>query len=1163
MADQMRPGAESLENRINELSPQRRAALEKLLQVQGSVISRPAVIGRRTGAGTAPLSFGQQRLWFLDQLMPGNTNLNLNLAIRIREPVDEVVLERSLNEIVRRHESLRTIFKEVNGEPFQVVLPRYWLQLRLVDLRSLADSEREIEAIQLTTEEFERPFDLARGPLLRSSLLRMGEGDYIFLLTMHHIIWDGWSMGLFWSELSTIWDAFANSEPSPLPELPLQYVDFAVWQRDWLQGDVLGKLLAYWKKQLVDLADLQLPTDHPRPVVQSVHGAAHNFTVSPSLVAALRTMGHREGATLFMTLLAAFQTLLFRYAGQDDFVVGTFIANRNHAEIEGLIGFFVNTLVLRANFAGAPSFREVLRRVRKTTLDAYAHQDLPFAILIQELSPERDLSRNPLFQVAFQLLNAPTLGQEGSNSNYEVLEVQRETAILDLTVSVWENADGLDGEIEYNTDLFDAETVKRLAAHYQILLQSIVADPDQHVHDLPLLSDAERRQLLIEWNATKTDYPREENIVSLFEAQVARSPEATALVCEEERITYAELNSRSNRLARRLQALGVGPEVLVGICIDRSFDFVVVLLATFKAGGAYLPLDPSYPKERLAFMLKDAGASVLLTLTRFVQEIPVEGRKLFCLDADRELLGQYPDTSLANRLSPEQLAYVIYTSGSTGQPKGVAVEHRQLLNRVHWMWEEYPFAPDEVGCQKTAANFVDSIWEFFGPLLKGVPTVIIRDEALRDTSRLVEELARHRVTRIWLVPSLLRALLDLCPNLQERLPHLGFWVTTGEVLTPELFRRFCTRMPAAILYNLYGTSEVWDATWFDPTRETVIDGHMPIGRPIFNVQTYVLDDNLQPVPIGVPGELYVGGDGLARGYLNLPQLMAEKFIPNLFDNRAGARLYRTGDLVRYRSDGNIEFLDRLDRQVKIRGYRVEPSEVESILSRHPSVRQAVVVAREDSPGGPFLVAYVLPNRGREPAPDALHSFVREQLPEYMVPVAFVTLNSLPLTPSGKLDRLALPALDTSRPTIRTAYAVPRTPIEETLAGVWAQILGIERIGVRDNFFEIGGHSLLATRVMSRVRDAFNVDLPLRAFFENPTIAQLAELVKEARGRGEENRTQAIVRISRESHIATLLPGGKISPMDLRKGLRKGTQAADAGGARPVGALSERNTRAEG
>jgi len=409
----------------------------------------------------------------------------------------------------------------------------------------------------------------------------------------------------------------------------------------------------------------------------------------------------------------------------------------------------------------------------------------------------------------------------------------------------------------------------------------------------------------------------------------------------------------------------------------------------------------------------------------------------------------------------------------------------------------------------------------------------------------------------------LRALLDLCPNLQERLPHLGFWVTSGEVLTPELFRRFCARMPAAILYNLYGTSEVWDATWFDPTRETVIDGHMPIGRPIFNVQTYVLDDNLQPVPIGVPGELYVGGDGLARGYLNLPQLMAEKFIPNLFDNRAGARLYRTGDLVRYRSDGNIEFLDRLDRQVKIRGYRIEPSEVESILSRHPSVRQAVVVAREDSPGGPFLVAYVLPNRALQPAPDALHSFVREQLPEYMVPVAFVTLNSLPLTPSGKLDRLALPALDTSRPTIRTAYAVPRTPIEETLARVWAQILGIERIGVRDNFFEIGGHSLLATRVMSRVRDAFNVDLPLRAFFENPTIAQLAELVEEARGRGEENRTQAIVRISRESHIATLLPGGKIGPMDLRKGLRKGTQAADAGGARPAGGLSERNTRAEG
>ena len=628
-----------------------------------------------------------------------------------------------------------------------------------------------------------------------------------------------------------------------------------------------------------------------------------------------------------MTLLAAFQTLLFRYTGQDDFVVGTFIANRNHAEIEGLIGFFVNTLVLRANFAGAPSFREVLRRVRETTLDAYAHQDLPFARLVQELSPERDLSRNPLFQVAFQLLNAPTLGQEGSNSNYEVLEVQRETAILDLTVSVWENADGLDGEIEYNTDLFDADTVKRLAAHYLILLQSIVADPDQRVHDLPLLSDAERRQLLIEWNATKTDYPHEENIVSLFEAQVARSPAATALVCEEARITYAELNSRSNRLARHLQVLGVGPEVLVGICIDRSFDFVVALLATFKAGGAYLPLDPSYPKARLAFMLKEAGVSVLLTLSRFLPELPVEGQKVFCLDADCELLGQYPDTNLATRCSPQQLAYVIYTSGSTGQPKGVAVEHRQLLNRLYWMWEEYPFAPDEVGCQKTAANFVDSIWELFGPLLKGIPTVIIRDEVLRDANRLVEELARHQVTRLWVVPSLLRALLDLYPDLQERLPHLRFWVSSGEVLTPELFQRFRAQMPAAVLYNLYGTSEVWDATWFDPTRETVTDGQVPIGRPIFNVQVYVLDEQMQPVPIGVPGELYVGG---ARPGARLPQSARadgrEVHSQPVQQPGRTARLYKTGDLVRYLPDGNIEFLGRLDQQVKIRGFRIEPGE---------------------------------------------------------------------------------------------------------------------------------------------------------------------------------------------------------------------------------------------
>jgi amino acid adenylation domain-containing protein len=1547
-------GKASLETRISRLSPDKRLALEKLLASRSSVKSQPSPIARQARSSSAPLSYAQERLWFLDQLKPGTSLFNLSWPYRIREIVDEVVLERSLNEIVRRHESLRTAFKAIDGEPYQVLVPSLWIPLRLADLRHLEKPELEAKAVQLATEDAKRPFELERVPLVRYTLLRLSEEDYVFLLTMHHIISDAWSAEIFWNELLTIWAAYANGEPSPLPEPPIQYADFAIWQRNWLKGAVLVEQLAYWKKQLANVTTLQLPTDRPRPAVPSGRGAVRWVTIPAALVAELKTLSQREGVTLFMTLLAAFQTLLFRYSGQHDIAVGTFIANRNRAELEGLIGFLLNTLVLRSDFSGTSTFRDVLRQVRTTTLEAYAHQDLPFARVVQELYPERDLSRNPLHQVVFQLLNTPASEAEDPDSTSSTFDIPRDTAIFDLTVTLWATKEGLEGEIEYSTDLFNADTVGRLDTHYQMLLASVVADPDFRVHDILLVSEGER-QLLDQVNATGTNDFDQVSIVSLFEAQVTRTPNATAFVCEGKVLTYMELNRHSNQLAHHLRALGVGPEVLVGICLERSLELVVALLGVFKAGGAYLPLDPSYPKQRLQHMVADSGASVLVTRSQF--------RKLFsasnlvCIDADRETIVRQSDLNLACNITSQNLAYVIYTSGSTGKPKGVAVDHKQILNRFAWMWETYPFEPHEVGCQKTALNFVDSIWELLGPVLRGISTVIVPDRLLKDADGLVKVLADHEVTRMWVVPSFLQMLLESFPDLESRLPKLKFWVSSGEALPVELFERFQKTMPKAVLFNLYGTSEVWDVTWYDPRTDGPVESRVPIGRPIRNMRTYVLDAHLQPVPIGNSGELYVSGVGLARGYIGQPELTAKKFIPCAFGGRPSERLYRSGDLARYRPDGNLEYLGRADQQIKIRGFRIEPEEIESVLSEHAEVKQTVVVARENGSGERNLVAYFVraaaddsvgqgmeaslraehatawkqvwdeayrqksahedatfntngynssytglpipaeemqewvdhavervlslrPSRvldigcgaglllfriaphcshycgtdfsseaircieaqldssflsqvrvlkrladdfsGFEPGsfdvviinsviqyfldvdyllrvlesalsvirpggfvfigdvrnlqllemfctsvemhrapaslpapqllqrirkrmedeeelvvhpafflalkehyprishvelklrrgryqnelvrfrydvilhvdsplpcaevkaeldwrtdqmtlprlrqllqdsasdvlrissvPDArlepevkalkllsgnngignvgdlrgilqamrgdgldpenicalerdlpyliefhwagsevddgydllaqrrggmssvpnvellpvvaprkgsrkiwkeyancplqalvrrrlipqLRSFLQARLPDYMVPSIFVPLQSLPLTPNGKLDRRSLPAPDVSRPSMEAPYVIPRNSTEAMLAGTWAELLGLERVGAYDNFFELGGHSLLAVRVLSRVRDSFKVELPLRAVFETLTVAGLARLVEEAQALGGKSQARPIVRLSREAHAATLLPGRVINPSDFSKGQR--------------------------
>ncbi|MBC8229645.1 amino acid adenylation domain-containing protein [bacterium] len=1087
-----------ISKRIADLSPEKRELLLRRLDKEVGSVLRTQIRPKKRDANSFPLSSAQQQLWFLNQFEPGSFAYNEPAAFRLTGSLNVAALEQSLNEIVRRHEVLRTTFPTVDEQPVQAIAPDLNLTLPVVDLRELPETEWEVKAQQLATEATQQVFDLAKGPLLRVKLLRLAKEEHILLLTMHHIIFDGWSSNVFFRELAALYKAFSTGRPSLLPELPIQYVDFAVWQQQWLQSEVLESQLSYWKQQLGDCPPvLELYTDRPRPAVRTDRGETQSLPLPKSLLEALKALSRQEGVTLFMTLLAAFKTLLYRYTGQEDIIVGTPIAGRNWVEIEGLIGLFLNALAMRTDLYGNPTFRQLLSRVREVSLGAYAHQDLPFERLVEELQPERTLSHTPLFQVMFVFENTPTPPLEIlPGLTLSPPKVNSKTAKYDLTLYMKERAEELRCSLEYNIDLFDATTITRMLGHFQTLLEGIVANPYQHISYLPLLTEAERQQMLVAWNDTQTDYPQDESITQLFEAQVERSPEATAFIFEDQKLSYKELNRRANQIAHYLQTLGVGPEVVVGLCMERSLEMVVGLLGILKAGGAYLPLDPAYPKERLAFMFEDTQVPVLLTKKQFVEILPKDGAQVVCLDLDDKVIARQSEENPVSDVTTESMAYAIYTSGSTGHPKGVAAPHKQILNRLSWMWASYPFKAGEVACQKTALNFVDSIWELLGPLLQGVPTVIIPDKILKKTSEFVRVLAEHDVTRLWVVPSLLRVMLDTVPNLQSRLPKLRFWFTGGEAISLELFQRFQESMPQSVLYNIYGTSEVWDVTLYEPDPQHKELPRVPIGRPIANMQTYILDAHLQPVPIGVPGELHVGGVGLAQGYINRPELTTEKFIPNPFSDEPEERLYKTGDLARYLPDGNIEFLGRMDHQIKIRGFRIEPGEIEAALGQHPAVLETVVLAREDVPGDKRLVAYVVPNQKQTPATSELRRFLKQKLPDYMVPSAFVQLDSLPLTPNGKVDRRALPAPDTARAELEGTFVPPRDELELQLTKIWEKVLGNKPIGVRDNFFELGGHSLLAVRLFAQIEKIFGKNLPLATLFQAPTVEQLASILRQ-------------------------------------------------------------------
>ncbi|MBD2775781.1 non-ribosomal peptide synthetase [Iningainema tapete] len=1092
------------------------AELASYIEIATQAGLRPEVppIERISRDGEIPVSFAQQRLWFLTQLEPESPFYNIPGAVRLQGQLNIAAFSESLNEIMRRHEALRTNFKTVEGRPVAFISAVTQLRLPMIDLSELPFAQREAEVYREALAEAQQPFDLNSAPLLRVKLLRLGEQEYIALFTMHHIASDGWSIGVLVREVAALYQAFSTGQPSPLRELPIQYADFAAWQRQWLKTEVLESQLSYWRLQLDGApAVLELPTDHPRPVVGTFRGSTYSFELSQQLSVALKTLSQQEKSTLFMTLLAAFKILLGGYTVREDIVVGSPIANRNYAEIEGLIGFFVNILVLRTQLSGNPTFRELLHRVREVALGAYAHQDLPFEQLVEQLQPQRSLSYTPLFQVMFVLQNAPMSVLELSGLTLSPVESHTSTAKFDLTLYIKETAGQLVATWEYNTDLFAAQTIHRMAGHFQILLEGIVANPDQHIWELPLLTKAERKTLLIEWNNTFAEYPQDTCIHQLFESFVERTPEAIAVVFGTDTITYRELNTKANQLAHYLRKQGVKPEVLVGICVERSLLMMIGLLGILKAGGAYVPLDPAYPQERLAFMLEDTQLPVLLTTAQLVN--PEHQAQVVYLDTDWDSIALESQHNPINYTKDDNLAYVIYTSGSTGKPKGVCGLHRGAVNRFHWMWQKYPFTQGEVCCQKTSLNFVDSVWEIFGPLLQGIPTVIVPDRVVLDPQQFVATLAQHNVTRLVLVPSLLRMLLDT-EDLQLRLPKLKLWVTSGEALSIDLLQKFRLVMPNSTLLNLYGSSEVSaDVTChsisFQEERNSVV-----IGRPIANTQVYVLNQHMQPVPIGIPGELHIGGAGLARGYLNRPNLTNERFIPNPFtDFELNGCLYKTGDRCRYLPNGDLEYLGRIDYQVKIRGFRIELGEIEAVLAQHPDVRESVVVAHSDESGSQLLVAYVVCQPEQVLTIAQLRHFLESKLPNYMMPAAFVLLETLPLTPNGKVDRKALPAPDTVRPELEAVYQPPQTEIEQAIANIWQELLHIEDVGIYDNFFELGGHSLLLVQIHSKLQKRFQRDFPLVEMFQYPTISHLAKYLSQ-----ESSEQESFTQHSDRSHCRT-------------------------------------------
>jgi len=1050
--------------------------------------------------GDLPLSYAQQRLWFLRQLEPHNTSYNEVSAVTLSGAVDLQALERAFEQIIARHEILRTTFDSADGRPFQVIHPNMPFSIRRIELKSANPAEQHAEVQRIVAELRSKPFELDRGPLMEASLLTATPTEHVMVLLMHHIIGDGWSQGVLVREIASLYQSFIEQRPPDLPDLEIQYTDFAVWQRNWLQGETLDKLLRYWKQQLAGAPPvLELSTDRPHSLDQTHAGGIINFTVGPEVTARLRELSQEQNVTLFMVLLAAFQVQLSRYTGQNDIVVGTPIANRNRAEIEPLVGFFVNTLVLRTELSGDPLFTELLDRVRQVTVGAYEHQDIPFERIVEELQPDRRLSRTPLFQVMFILQNAPMGALELPGLKLSHLDLEHVTAKFDLTLSFHEGDEDVTGTFVYDSDLFDATTIARMVDHCNTLLAAIAADPRRQISKLPLLNNQERRLLLDEWNDTRTPFGPPRCVHELFAEQAARTPEHVAVIDETQQLTYRELDARTNQLAHHLRRNGVGPETTVGILLERSVAGMVAIFGVLKAGAAYVPLEPTHPVDRWQRIITDSRLTALITEQRFAKHLPADAPPLVLLDAEVDPLSSESTAALERIAEPRNLAYVIYTSGSTGQPKGVALEHRQLFNYLRGIEQRLAFTPaaSYAAVSTLAADLGHTM--IFGALCVGGGATLhlISQERAGDAEALSDYFSRHEIDYLKIVPSHLRALLEVGGQV---LPRRGI-VLGGEAFTLDLARRIEESALDLEIFNHYGPTETTVGVLthhVTPDVPFTKSGTVPLGRPIPNIRLYVLDRHREPVPVGVAGELFIGGAGVSRGYLNAPATTAEKFIPDAFTDEPGARMYGTGDLVRYLSDGRIEFLGRVDDQIKIRGYRIEPVEVEEVLRQHQAVRAAFVTAHGENGSEKRLAAYVALASGFELTASELRDFAHHRLPDFMIPSLWVMLDELPLTPNGKVDRRALPAPDHVRPRDENTYVAPRNVDEEILAQLWTEILGVDRIGVNDNFFDLGGHSLLATQLVSRIRKKLDVEMPLRGVFEAPTIAGQAERIEALR-----------------------------------------------------------------
>jgi amino acid adenylation domain-containing protein len=1091
-------------------------------------------IKRRHTIANAPLSFAQQRLWFLSQLEADNTAYNMPAAFRLNGVLDIEALEESLSHIIERHEILRTIFVTEDGEPVQVVLPAQSVCIPWIDLSTLAESKREAEALRLATAEAQKPFNLSAGPLIRFTLLRLDDEEHLLLFTVHHIIFDGWSIGVLVKELTAFYGneraATAGRPYSSIhgAELAVQYADFATWQREWLQGEVMDQQLAYWRKQLEDAPEaLNLPTDRPRPAVLSTNGASQSFELPADLVASLKTLANEERATLFMVLLATFQVLLSRYSGQTDVMVGTAVANRNRAEIEGLIGFFVNMLVMRGDLSGDPTFEEYLARIRETALAAYAHQDLPFETIVESLQVGRSLNGTPLFQTTFVLQNEPAAELELAGLKLTRLPIDAGRAQFDLSLSMSETIVGkLTGTLTYNTDLFYHATIERMQEHFRTLLHAVAEQPKTRVSALPLLSPSETKQILFDWNDTAVQYQQYDLCLhELFEAQAAQTPDAVALISGGEQVSYKDLNERANQLAHYLNGLGVGPDVLVPVMLERSPEMIVALLGILKAGGAYVPIDPAYPLERLRFMLEDVNAEVWVSERSLAHKLPQHDATVILVDSDQDSIQKQSRENPASNVNTDNLVYVIYTSGTTGRPKGAMLAHREVVNCLLWMQETYALTHDDRMLCKTTLNFDPSVWEIFWPLMIGGKVVLSRTGEQQDVAALLKTIISQKVTIAYFVPSLLS--LFLAEADVEKATSLRQVICGGESLPNDQVKLFYERLPYATLHHSYGPTETAIASSEIVCERDSEHEVTPIGRALANTQLYVLDQQRQPVPTGVPGELYIGGLGLGRGYLNRPELTAERFVPDCFSGVSGARLYRTGDLVRFTDGGVVEFLGRVDHQVKLRGFRIELAEIENVLRQHERVRDALVLVREEE-GDKRLVAYVVGEVAD------LRAWLRERLPDYMVPQAFVMLDQMPVTTNGKVDRRALLALETEF--VRDQEIIePQTETEIAVADIWRDILRVDQVSLDDNFFEVGGHSLLATRLMSQVTKRFGIEVSLRRFFEAPTVEALANEIDIALTAETKLTAPSIGRAARDRYRMNITPHG---PVTLPEAMRK-------------------------